>query len=440
MNFLKNNKIIIIILLLSFFLSLGYSFYFKIKPAVDAQGYDIIAANIAAGNGYRSSLNVPLAEDWAIMRVGPLYEYFLAGIYYVFGHSYGWVWLAQALLHAVSAWLIYLTCLLVFKDREKKKIIGLLAAGIFGFYPDLIEISAMLMTETFYLFLFCLAIYLFFRYFYRPGVWSALVLGLVFALATLARPPVLFLVPIVLFYYCKEKRIWLGILFIMTMLAVFTPWTVRNYRVYDKLMPFSTAGAYNFWIGNYHGGNGEQEPTAEMKNYAHEQGISAIPAEATRQFKNFLFHYPGEFIKLTALRINKYFSVIRPMGFWFYQSGWGQFAFIMSSAAASVIIFIFGLAGLIKSWAAEDTVRRYLLAFIIITPLIVLVTVVETRYRFQIYPLLAIFAAYFMVYLWQEKKWRDQALWFSVAIILANGLLDLILSWDKFQDRLGTFF
>jgi len=440
MNFIKKNKIIVIIILFSFSLSLGYSFYFQIKPMVDARAYDGIAMNIAAGHGYRYNLQGELKEDWAIMRVGPLYEYFLAGIYYVFGHSYGWVWIMQALMHALSALFIYLTCLLIFKDFRQKKKIGLAAAVIFGFYPDLIEISAMVMTETFYLFLFCLAIYVFFKYFSKAGVWPAIILGLVFGLATLARPPVLFLIPVVLFYFYSKRKILLGVLFLIVMMAVFTPWTVRNYKIYDKFMPFGVAGAYNFWIGNYHGGNGEQEPTQEMKKYAHEHGILAIPAEATRQFKGFLREYPGEFVKLTMLRVNKYFSIIRPMGFWFYQTGWSQFLFILSSATASVILFIFGIAGFIKSLYLRREKLDYLLAFTIITPLIIFVTVVETRYRFQIYPLLAIFASYFLVYLWEKREWLNKILWFSLALVLANGLLDLVLSWERFQERLGLFF
>ena len=82
--------------------------------------YDVIASNLANGNGYREDLSVDLAHDYAIARVGPLYEYFLVGIYKIFGHNYFWVWFFQALLHAVSAWLIYKTTQIIFSDSEKK--------------------------------------------------------------------------------------------------------------------------------------------------------------------------------------------------------------------------------------------------------------------------------------------------------------------------------
>jgi hypothetical protein len=160
-----------------------------------------------------------------------------------------------------------------------------------------------------------------------------------------------------------------------------------------------------------------------------------------RQFKLFLREHPGEFLKLTALRVNKYFSIIRPMGFWFYQSGLGQFLFIVSSAAASVFLFVFSLTGASKILKARDEKKYYLLALIFFTPLIIFVTVVETRYRFQIYPLLAILSAFSVAGLWKEKSWwRDKILWSSTAIILGNGLLDLLLNLSRLTQRLGQFF
>ena len=118
-RFLKENKILLIILIISFGACLCYSLYFKIKPVVDARAYDVIASNLANGNGYREDLNIDLAHD--LGRIGPLYEYFLAGIYKIFGHNYVWVWFFQALLHAVSAWLIYKTSSNSFFQIPKKE-------------------------------------------------------------------------------------------------------------------------------------------------------------------------------------------------------------------------------------------------------------------------------------------------------------------------------
>jgi len=164
-KYLKQNKILILILLVSFGLSFFYSFHFRIKPQVDAQAYDSIGFNIAQGYGYRQTVGSDFTQDTSITRVGPLYEYFLAGIYKIFGHHYEPVWIVQAVMHALSTWFVYLTALLIFSNFASKRRIGLWAAAILGFYPDLIEISAMVLTETLYIFLFCLILYLFFLFF-----------------------------------------------------------------------------------------------------------------------------------------------------------------------------------------------------------------------------------------------------------------------------------
>jgi 4-amino-4-deoxy-L-arabinose transferase-like glycosyltransferase len=441
-SFFKADKVLILILLGSFGLSLFYSFHFKIKPQVDARAYDVIASNILLGNGYRENMDKDIAHDYAIARVGPLYQYFLAGLYKIFGHHYEIVWITQAILHALTAWLIYGLSVLIFLNSDYRKEIALLAAAIVGFYPDLIEISAMLMSETLYLFLVCWMLYLFFRYFYKKNNILLIGLVLVSGLAVLARPPVLFFIPIILFYFYKKKMWWQTIVFLLIFAAVLTPWTVRNYMTYGKILPFGVAGNFNLWIGNYHGATGEQEQKPEQYEFVANHEIKEVGDESIRQFKDFLFKYPFEFIKLTILRINKYFSIIRPMGFWFYQKGTGQFLFIFSSALASVFLFVFGIGGAIRSLKHRTQQLNYLLAFTLITPLIIFVSVVETRYRFQIYPLLAIFAAYFFyIYVVRSQKWwADKVLWLSILIISANGFVDLILSIEKFKEKLGSFF
>lgn len=439
-NSLIKNKILFLILFFSFAISVAYSFHFKIQPMVDARSYDVIAINIVNGQGYREDLDIDVAYDTAIARIGPLYEYFLAGIYKIFGHHYEAVWLIQAALHALTAYLIYLICLLIFRETEKRQQIALIAAAIIGFYPDLIEISSMLMTETFYLFLVCLMLYIFFYYFDKYKFWSAMALGAVSGLAVLARPPVLFFIPVILFCFFKKSKILLGLVFLAVLLLVFTPWTVRNYKIYDRFMPFGTGGNFNFEIGNYHGATGEQEPSLEQYEFRSTHTMVESAGQSIKQFKSFIWNYPAEFLKLTLLRINKYFSVTRPMGFWFYQKGIGQLLFIFSSAFASVILFVFGLGGFIQSLKQRNPQLSYLLVFTIFTPLILFITVVETRYRFQIYPLLAVLAGFFAVDWWQKKNWwKNKIFWLAIIIIFSNSLLDFLLNIMKVKAKLGLF-
>lgn len=437
--FLKENKILLSILAISFLLSISYSFYYQIQPAVDARAYDNIAFNIAGGFGYKEVATADVAHDFSIARVGPLYEYFLAGIYAVFGHSYPAVWIFQAILHAATALLIYLAGLKIFFRSDRRRNASLIAAAIFGFYPDLIEISAMLMTETLYLFLLSLMLYVFFSLFHKKSIINVFGLGLFSGLAVLARPPVLFCLPVVIFYLYKEKMFKEILLFLIIISAVFIPWTARNYLAYGEIMPFGVAGQYNFWIGNHVGSIGEQEASEDSFVYISNHPIKELGGESMRQFKSFVFNYPAEFLKITLLRINKYFSIIRPMGFWFYSSGLEQAIFVASSAMYSIFLFIIGLAGAAKLFKEKNIPGLYLLAFAMITPLILFITVVESRYRFQIYPLLALFAGYFISNFDFSNHGMKKILSGSAAILILNAGVDLSMNSAKLIERISAW-
>ena len=97
-NLLKTNlfnwlnlRLIFLIILLSFLLPFVYSFYHHIEPVVDAEAYDQIAVNLLDGYGYKENRSASYEFDISIVRAGPAYEFFLAGIYCVFGHHYGMV-------------------------------------------------------------------------------------------------------------------------------------------------------------------------------------------------------------------------------------------------------------------------------------------------------------------------------------------------------------
>ena len=438
---ISGNKVLLVILVISFSLSIFYSFHFKIEPAVDARAYDDIAVNLISGNGYREIAGTDLALDNAIVRIGPFYEYFLAITYKLFGHHLEVVWILQAILHALSAYLVYLICLLIFAGSSSGKKIGLWAAAILGLYPDLIEISAMLLTETFYIFFTCLVLYLFFLYIKTGGLKTFLLLYFVSGVAILVRPPLVLFLPVIFFYLYRKKEWRKAVLMTFTIILVFLPWTIRNYNVYKEIMPLGVAGPFNFWIGNFVGANGEQNAGQEILDYTAVHKPAEYSKESMKRFTSFVLEHPREFTKLTLLRMNKYFSIIRPMGFWFYSKGWEKAAFIASSTLFSFFVFIFGSGGIVYYLRRNDNhLLKYLLAFTVATPLLIFITVVETRYRFQIYPLLAVFCAYFVNIIMENKTYWSKSFALGSLIILSNGLADLYLSLDKFKERfLNTF-
>ncbi|MEK7623420.1 MAG: glycosyltransferase family 39 protein, partial [Patescibacteria group bacterium] len=362
----NNKKSLAFILTISLIVTLAYAFVYRVHPLVDARAYDQIAMNLVSGNGYREDADKPILYDMSIVRAGPGYEFFLAGLYAVFGHNYEAVWIAQALLHVLSAYLIYCIYERIFckhatppqsssLDKLGTGSTGggdfgaLIAAALFAFWPDLIEISAMLMTETLYLLFVILTVYIFVFSFEKPqNRWLAMLFGLVTGLAILTRPTVLLFVPIIAFMYFRAKQYHSLMAYSLLLTAVLIPWTARNYGIYGDIIPTTLLAEFNLWLGNTLVSNGGQISGGynPLDAYIQLNGATNLKEHAQLMFRFFVLEHPLLFLKLCAIRFIRFFSLIRPMGFWFYQSGIKQALFVGSSLIWIAGVFVAGFTGM----------------------------------------------------------------------------------------------
>ena len=435
----KQNLILWSVLFGVFLVSIFYSFYFRIPPAVDARAYDNIAWNLVQGNGYRETLDTPIEKDNSIIRVGPGYEIFLAGIYYIFGHHYEAVWIIQALLMALSALLIFLTTKEIFGARWNF-LIGLTAAVLIGFSPDLITMQGMLMTEMLGVFLVILSAYLFCRYYNAvEKSWSlALLLGLAVGSAALTRTTAAFLFFPIAFYFLTIKNWKHFLISVAAILALFFPWIIRNYQVYGVFMPTNAAGGFNLLTGNHPGASGEQGDFSVVDRYPPELNGIQVDKLAAEDAIKFISANPLEFLKLTIYRTSIYFSFARPTGFWFHLSGWDKAVTLVSSAIYSVLIFILGFWGIwrIKNLEAkEKKLAGFLLAMLIMMPLSVIGIIVETRYRMLVYPFFAVFAGYGLSeFLARRISWKP--VFYLTSFLILNTAFDIFRNLGRIIERI----
>lgn len=437
---LSTRHILVVIVTISFFVSLLYSFYHRIHPVVDAKSYDRIAQNLVAGNGFKEDSSQSYEFDTAIIRAGPGYEFFLAGLYLIFGHAYEIVWVMQALLHALTALLIFFIAVKIFPGVSRW--VGIFAALLISLNPDLIEISAMLMTETLYVFLTTFVLYLFVSLHSKPySYWLSLSLGLALGIAILTRPPLLFFIPVIAWFIFFKKNYKYLAIFIGSVVLVLTPWVIRNYFIYHQIIPTTLIGEYNLWVGNTLLSDGGQISGGfnPLITYTSAHGFYGLKAKASSEFLSFITTYPLVFIKLCLVRFIRFFSLIRPMGFWFYQTGLPQLVFVGSSLLYGLLLFVPGYIGLTKLAFSKKGIFIYLGVLAATSAIALIPTVVQSRYRFQIYPFLALFAGYAIVYAAQNKWWHEKVILYPILFLVVVSLVDIFMSFGTVLTRLGLF-
>jgi tetratricopeptide (TPR) repeat protein len=255
--------------------------YFR-QPLLDSCWYDNNAKAIADGDWLSSS---------GSFRV-PLYSYFLAGSYLVFGHSFVPPLAVQAILGSLTCGLVFLM---------GRRLFGRLAGAVAGFglalYRMAVYSDGELLPTTLYILFTVLAVYFLLRIFSRSrdtqtgggsecrrgswdGTWGGgALVGLLLGLAYLTRPEVLvFAVALgVVALAVTGKRAFrvvalMGIVLVMTTLAM----GLRNRAIFGEFFLFSPQGATNLYIGNARYSQGKS-PTAPPTLFPY--GVTADPKD-----------------------------------------------------------------------------------------------------------------------------------------------------------------
>lgn len=199
-------------------------------------GYNQLAANLVAGNGYRFYPDTALT-----MMRDPGYPLFLAAIFVLSHKSFLAVKLANFLLALGGAWLL----MGIARNVSTNKIVIFGSAFLLLLHPGILmieSVGAYDMLFTFGLILFMFTLYRALRNnSWRDYLLSGLVLGLTCQVRSLPMLFPVFLLGYLLIFERKRirKLTILRNVVVMTaaMCVVITPWVIRNYRLSGKLVP-----------------------------------------------------------------------------------------------------------------------------------------------------------------------------------------------------------
>ncbi len=409
-HFLKNfkpNLPIALILILATGIRIAYWIQFQSTDLgsillVDAEGYHLKALKL---------LNKGWLGDSAFYQA-PLYPYFLAIIYKIFGQNISVVQGIQIALSTGTVWLIYRIGESLFNRK-----VAIYSAGFCALYGPFIFYSILILKVTLSLFFSCLFILTLLRSCDTPKnsiiFYGGILLGINIAL----RGNYLLLYPAtalwILFAFPKTKTGKKLInLFIFTLgmtLCVF-PMTLRNYILSGDLVVTSYQAGANFYIGNNPDAKGnytrlgfvrpnpEFEETDFRKRAETLEGRPLKPSEVSRfWFKktlNFITDYPMQFIGLIGKKSFLFFNNYEIPDNYDYQFlktltpalniGILSFGIVVLSATLGITLFL---------WTGPKFYLIY--GFIITYAASVILFFVTSRYRIPIAPILLPFSAMF---------------------------------------------
>jgi 4-amino-4-deoxy-L-arabinose transferase-like glycosyltransferase len=218
-------------------------------PGSDQYECEIIAGNLARGRGYRG-ISWGQQQEHVTAYRPPVTPVTWAILFTVFGHRFDVIRLVDILYGTASLVLIFLIGRRMFSER-----VGLMAAAALAIWPAAIVLTGGLMTETLYVLLELQFVWLCLRTSDRPTAARFALAGLCAGVATLTRPNLLLLLPLLPFWsavvFRGDRRALVKSLAVPAIaIAVIAPWSVRNYLVFHKVIPVSTLSGTNLLIGN----------------------------------------------------------------------------------------------------------------------------------------------------------------------------------------------
>jgi 4-amino-4-deoxy-L-arabinose transferase-like glycosyltransferase len=336
-------------------------FYFSAMPKLLADGHGFIAPFKWA---FDNNATIATAEH------PPLYSVVLALPALVGLDSGDAFRLAGSVFGAGTIILIGLLARRLAGDRA-----GLIAAGIAAVYPTLIAADGALMSETLYGLLTAASLLAAYWLYDQPGPGRAAIFGALVALTALTRGEALLLLPLLLAPILRTsagRRASLAGLAVF--LVVLTPWTARNWIVFNQPVAIATnsgtavAGAncaVTYRSGPYLGGwfppcikehPGKNE--AEHHSLALKDGV------------RYARHHAGRLPVVLAARLGRVWSVYKP----FSIPEGRSVRFQKVGVIAFYLLVPFAVAGL---WLLR---RRRELTWILLTPFIIVAVTALTTY------------------------------------------------------------
>jgi 4-amino-4-deoxy-L-arabinose transferase-like glycosyltransferase len=209
-----------------------------------------LAENLARGLGYSDLMGNGTYQPSIYMPPG--YPYLLAFLYRIGGEqqvTFLILELMQACMGVLLVYLVYRLALILVGKNE-----AIVAACLTSIYPAQLYMCNEFHPINIYIVLQVATVLFLVRYLEISASWKNLILGgLCAGILTSFRgeaPALILLYAALLLLRRGMKVARPALVFLLIAWACLTPWTIRNYRVFGRIVPVCASGGLNLWIGN----------------------------------------------------------------------------------------------------------------------------------------------------------------------------------------------
>ena len=372
-----------------------------------------IARAIVEGKGFSNPL---FGDTGPTSWLAPVFPYLLAGIFRVFG-----VYTVTSTIVALSLDCLFsaLTCIPVFLIAKKcfGERTGLWAGWGWALFPYAIYFSADFIWHTALSTLLLTLIFLSaLRLECSRGAGAWILFGSLSGLGALTDPIVMSVAPFLgawaLWRRYEKRRPWFapGFAAVLALTLVVSPWFVRNYLTFHKVIPFRSCLGLELYCGNnadtWHWGPPGYHPSDNEKEWQEYQQLKEIgyTEKKMREGLAFIRSHRLLYLKQSLRRVVYFWT-----GFWSFSRRYlAEEPADPGNMALSTAMTILAFAGLRRAFRLKLPVAMPFLLVFLFFPITYYLTHPEDYYRRPIDPLFVVLAA-FAITSWRSATQQKTA-------------------------------
>jgi 4-amino-4-deoxy-L-arabinose transferase-like glycosyltransferase len=291
--------------------------------------------------------------------------------------------------------IVWLTARLA-QELTGDRMAALIAAALVAVYPTFVYSVITYHALNLYTAVFLAALLLVMRQAREPRHGQLIAIGLLGAAAAMLRSEfVLVMGALYITLWLLTRRTKEFVLLTLLSAAVVAPWTLRNYIVFDRVLPIASSVGYNLWKGHNPEARGSGDEIEKIGAATRQLGDEMAKIPPSRDYE---IVYDQVFRDAAVAHIRAHPAETIVLGlkknllFWIWEA-YDPISWKPAYFAPHLVTTLLGLIGIVIAVRQGlNTAAMFIVAIVVIQSLINAAFSVHVRYRMTIEPILFIYA------------------------------------------------